>query len=99
MPELRGRESLGTFLERFRAKACLNRYDSALDSKIAVNASGTPRVELERLHGYNLVDISLKAWQALTKAVEKKSRYWKWYTKSRTTYADQTLLINIVFYL
>ena len=72
MPELRGRESLGTFLERFRTRARLNRCDSALNSKIAVNASGTPPVELERLHDHNLVDISLQAWQALTKALEKE---------------------------
>ena len=34
--------------------------------------SGTPRVEFERLIGTNLVENSLKAWQALTKALEKE---------------------------
>ena len=43
-----------------------------LSSEIVVSTSGTPRVEPERLHKYNLVDNSLKAWQALTKALEKE---------------------------
>ena len=46
-PELRGRENLEMFLKRFRTWACLNRCESALDSEIAVNASGTLRVELD----------------------------------------------------
>ena len=83
-PELRGRENLGMFLKMCRTWACLSRCDSALDSEIAVNTSGTPRVEHERLHDYNLVENSLKVWQALTKALEKESeimemvinRYW-----------------------
>ena len=37
-----------------------------------VNTSGASRVELERLYEYDLVENSLKAWQALTKAVEKE---------------------------
>ena len=71
-PELRDRKYLGMFLKRFRAWAHLNRCDSALDSEIAVHTSETPRAELERLHDDNLVENSLKAWQALTKALEKE---------------------------
>ena len=71
IPELRGRDNLVTFLQRFRTWACASRVDSALDSEIIVKTSGTPRAELERLHGRNLVDDSLQAWQALTKALEK----------------------------
>ena len=72
--ELRGRENLGIFLKRFRTWACLNRCDSALDSEAVVNTSGTPRAELERLLEYSLVENSLKAWQALTKALEKEKK-------------------------
>ena len=36
-----------------------------------MNTSGTPSIELERLHDNNLVENPLKAWQALTKALEK----------------------------
>ena len=72
IPELRGRKKLGTFLKRFRTWACLSRCDSALDSEIVVSATGTPRAELEQLHEYSLLENSLKAWQALTKALEKK---------------------------
>ena len=61
IPELKGREDLEMFLKRFQTWACLNRCDSALDSEIAVNTSGTPRVELERLLDFNLVGNSLKA--------------------------------------
>ena len=49
----------------------MSRVDSALDSEIILKTSRTPRAELERLHDRNLVDDSLKAWQALTKALEK----------------------------
>ena len=72
IPELRGRKKLGTFLKRFRTWACLSRCDSALDSEIVVSATGTPRAELEQLHEYSLLENSLKAWQALKKALEKK---------------------------
>ncbi|CAM9590510.1 unnamed protein product [Ascophyllum nodosum] len=72
IPELRGRENLGTFLERFRTWACLSGCDSALDSDTAVNTTGTSRAELEGLHEHSLVENSLKAWLALTKALEKE---------------------------
>ena len=42
-----------------------------LDSEIAVNTSGTPLVELEKLHDNKLVTKSLVARPALTKAIEK----------------------------
>ena len=58
--------------KEFKTWACLTHCDSALDSETLVNTSGTPRTELERLHGNNLVENSLKAWQALTKALEKE---------------------------
>ena len=72
MSELRGRDNLGNFTKRFRTWTCLNRCDSALDSEIAVNTSGTLRVERERLHDNDLVENSLKARQALTKALERE---------------------------
>ena len=71
VPGLRGRESLGTFLKRVRTRACVSRCDLALDSEVIVETSGTSLAELERLHGRSLVENSLKAWQALTKALEK----------------------------
>ena len=71
--ELRGRENVVTFLQRFRTWACVSRVDSALDSEIIVKTSGTPRAELERLYDRYLVDGSLHAWQALPKALEKKT--------------------------
>ena len=37
-----------------------------------MKTSGTPLAELERLHDRSLVDNSLKAWQTLTKALEKE---------------------------
>ena len=42
---------------------------------LAVNTSGTPRVDLERLHVYSLVENSLKVWRALTKALENEKKY------------------------
>ena len=36
-----------------------------------MKTSGTPLAELERLNDRTLVDNSLQAWQALTKALEK----------------------------
>ncbi|CAN0459281.1 unnamed protein product, partial [Ascophyllum nodosum] len=51
--------------------------DSALDSEIIVRTSGTPRAELERVHDPRLVDISLNAWQSLTKALEKEQELLK----------------------
>ena len=70
--ELRGHEYLATFLQPFHTWACVSRVESALDSEIIVQTSGTPRAELERLHNRNLVDDSLQAWPALTKALEKE---------------------------
>ena len=75
--ELRGRENLGTFLQRFRTWACVSRCDSALDSEIIAKTSGTPLAELEILYGRSLVENSLKAWQALTKALEKEEKIMK----------------------
>ena len=68
--ELRGRENLEAFLKRFRTWACVSRCVLVLDSEIVVKTSGTPPLaELERLHERSLVENSLKAWQALTKAL------------------------------
>ena len=75
--ELRGPDNLGTFLQCFRTWACVSHCDSALDSKIIMRTSGTPLAELERLHDRTLVDNSLKAWQALTKALEKEEEMLK----------------------
>ena len=77
VPELRGRENLPTFLQRFRTWASISGCDSALDSEIIVRTSGTPRAELERVHDPRLVDISLNAWQSLTKALEKEQELLK----------------------
>ena len=63
-PELRGRENLAMFLERF--------YTWALDSEVVIKTSGTPRAELERSYNRVLVSNSLQAWQSLTKALEKE---------------------------
>ena len=63
IPEVRGRENVGIFLKRFRTWACLNRCDSVLDPETtAVNTSGKPHAEVKRLHYYNLVENSNKAW-------------------------------------
>ena len=77
VPELRGRDILPTFLQRFRTWASISGCDSALDSEIIVRTSGTPRAELERVHDPRLVDISLNAWQSLTKALEKEQELLK----------------------
>ena len=77
VPELRGRENLVTFMQRFRTWACVSRCDSVLDSEMIVKTSGTPPAELDRLHDHTLVDNSLQAWQALTKALEKKEEILK----------------------
>ena len=77
VPELRGHENLATFLQWFRTWACVSRCNSALNSEITVKTSGTPLVELERLHDRSLVDNPLKAWQALTKALEKEEEMLK----------------------
>ena len=77
VPELRGRDNLPTFLQRFRTWASISGCDSALDSEIIVRTSGTPRAELERVHGPRLVDNSLNAWQSLTKALEKEQKLLK----------------------
>ena len=42
-----------------------------------MKTSGTPLAELERLHDRSLVDNSLKAWQALPKALEKEEEIMK----------------------
>ena len=62
VPELRGRDNLVTFMQRFRTWACVSRCDSALDTEIIVKTSGTPLAKLERLHARTLVDNSLQAW-------------------------------------
>ena len=77
VPELRGRDNLPTFLQRFRTWASISGCDSALDSEIIVRTSGTPRAELERLHDRRLVDNSLNAWQSLTTALEKEQELLK----------------------
>ena len=77
VPELRGRDNLPTFLQRFRTWASISGCDSALDSEIIVRTSGTPRAELERVHDRRLVDNSLNAWQSLTKALEKEQELLK----------------------
>ena len=61
VPELRGRDNLPTFLQRFRTWASISGCDSALDCEIIVRTSGTPRAELERVHDRRLVDNSLNA--------------------------------------
>ena len=72
-PELRGRENPAMFLERFYTWASVTGYDSALDSDVAIKtSSGTPREELERLNNRALVDKSLRVWQSLAKALERK---------------------------
>ena len=77
VPELRGRDNLVTFMQRFRTWDCISRCDSALDSEIIVKTSGTPLAELEILHDRTLVGNSLQAWQALTKALEKEEEMLK----------------------
>ena len=42
-----------------------------------MKTSGTPLAELERLNDRTLVDNSLQAWQALTKALEKEEEMLK----------------------
>ena len=42
-----------------------------------MKTSRTPLAELERLHDRTLVDNSLQAWQALTKALEKEEKMLK----------------------
>ena len=76
-PELRGRENLAMFLERFYAWASVTGCNSALDSELAIKTSGTPRAELERLYNCALVDSSLHVWQSLTKALEKEQEVMK----------------------
>ena len=77
VPELRGRNNLPTFLQRFRTWAFISCCDSALDYEIIVRTSGTPRAESERVHDRRLVDNSLNAWQSLTKALEKEQELLK----------------------
>ena len=64
-------------MQRFRTWAYVTRCDSALDSEIIVKTSGTPLAVLERLHDRTLIDNSLQAWQALTKALEKEEKMLK----------------------
>ena len=59
VPELRGRENLATFLQRFYTWACVTGCDSALDSDVIVKTYGIPRAELERLHDRTLVQKSI----------------------------------------
>ena len=76
-PELRSRQNLAMFLERFYTWASVTGCDSALDSEVAVKTSGTPRAELERLYNRALVNNSLQVWQSLTKALEKEPEIMK----------------------
>ena len=70
--ELRSRENLEMFLERFYTWASVTGCDSALDSELAIKTSEVPRAELERIYNHALVDNSLHVWQSLTKALEKE---------------------------
>ena len=77
-PEIRVRKNLAMFLERFYTWASVTGYDSAIDSDVAIKtSSGTPRAELERLYNRALVDMSLRVWQSLTKALERKTEIMK----------------------
>ena len=59
-PELRGRQNLAIFLQRFYTWASGEGCDSALDSDVTINTSGTPRAELERLYNRALVQNQFK---------------------------------------
>ena len=76
-PELRGRKTLAMFLERFCTWASVTGSDSALDSDVSIQTSGTPRAELERLYNRALVHKSLQVWQSFTKALEKEPEIMK----------------------
>ena len=76
-PELRGRENLAMFLERFYTWASVTGCDSALDSELGIITSGTPRAKLERVYNRALVDNSLHVWQSLTKALEREQEVMK----------------------
>ena len=76
-PELRGRENLAMFLQRFYTWASVTGCDSALDSDVAIKISGIPRAKLERLHNSTLVQKSLHVWQSQTKTLEKKPEIMK----------------------
>ena len=76
-PELRSRENLAMFSERFYTWANVTGCDSALDSELALKTSGTPRAELERLYNRAFVNNSLQVWQSLTKALEKEPEVMK----------------------
>ena len=71
-PELRGRQNLVMFLQRFYTWASVAGCDSALESDVSIKTYGTPRAELERLYNRALVQKSLQVWQSLTKALEKE---------------------------
>ena len=58
--ELRGRENLAMFLQRFYTLASVAGCDSALESDVSIKTSGTPRAELERLYNRALVDKTLQ---------------------------------------
>ena len=78
-PELRDRQKLAMFLQRFYtwARASVAGCDSALDSDVTIKTSGTPRAELERLYNRALVQKSMQVWQSLTKALEKEPEIMK----------------------
>ena len=76
-PELRGRENMAMFLQRFYTWASVAGCDSALDSDVTVKTCGILRAELERLHDRTLVQKSLQVWQSLTKALEKEPEIMK----------------------
>ena len=47
--ELRGRQNLAIFIQRFCTRASVAGCDSALDFGVTIKTFGTPRAELERL--------------------------------------------------
>ena len=54
--------------------ACSNRFDTALDSETEVDTSETPRAELERRHGNQLVSDLFLAWEITTEAIETEGK-------------------------
>ena len=59
-PELRGRQDLAMFLQRFYTWASVAGCDSALESDVSIKTSGTPRAELERLYNRAFAQKSLQ---------------------------------------
>ena len=96
-PELRGRENLTMFLERFYTWAGVTGCDLALDSELAIKASGTPRAELERLYNRPLVSNSLQVCQSLTKALEKEPEVMKMVMEIGSSSVAWRALKNMTF--